>query len=86
MTMMKALRQLGVGATVHGMRSTFRDRAWEQTGTPREIAKLCLPHQVGNAMERAYARSDLLDRRRELMERWGRFCTGDAGRIVELCA
>ncbi|WP_285675148.1 tyrosine-type recombinase/integrase, partial [Paralimibaculum aggregatum] len=49
MTMTKALRQLGVGATVHGMRSTFRDWAWEQTGTPREIAELCLAHQVGNA-------------------------------------
>ena len=66
----------GVGAlarraetTVHGFRSTFRDWAGE-AGQPREVAEAALAHAVGDATERAYARSDLLDRRRELMDAW----------------
>ncbi|MCG7362870.1 tyrosine-type recombinase/integrase [Roseomonas sp. ACRSG] len=57
----------------HGFRSSFRDWCSEATSVPREIAEACLGHVVGNAVERAYARSDLLDKRRDLMERWGKF-------------
>jgi integrase len=64
------------GATTHGFRSSFRDWAAECTDTPREIAELALSHSVGTAVERAYARSTLFEKRRELMEAWGRYCIG----------
>ena len=56
-------------ATVHGLRSSFRDWAAEQ-GFPSEIAERCLMHRMGDAVERAYQRSDLLDLRRPLMQKW----------------
>jgi integrase len=62
------------GATVHGFRSSFRDWAGNETHFPREIAEQALAHQVGNGVEQAYRRSDALERRRELMAAWARFC------------
>ncbi len=56
------------GATAHGFRSSFRDQAGE-TGVEREIAELCLAHVVGDSNERIYARSDLLECRRPVMQR-----------------
>jgi len=73
------------GATVHGFRSSFRDWAAECTNTPREIAELALAHSVGSSVERAYARSTLFEKRAELMEAWGRYCTG-IGAVVPLRA
>jgi integrase len=72
----KFLRTLTRDATVHGFRSTFRDWAAEQTSIPREIAEMALAHRVGDDTEEAYRRSDLLNKRRDLMEVWGRHCTG----------
>jgi len=84
--MAAVLKRLNVPVTVHGFRSTFRDWASERTNAPREIAEMCLAHTVGNAVERAYARSDLFDKRRDLMEQWARFClsAGSKGDVVEL--
>jgi len=70
--------------TVHGFRSSFRDWAEERGGMPREIAELSLAHEVGNATERAYRRSDLLGKRRDLMERWARFCTPASAKVTEI--
>ncbi|SFH37258.1 Integrase [Palleronia marisminoris] len=71
MSMLMLLRRMGRGDyTVHGFRSTFRDWAAEEAGAPREVAEAALAHQFGSEIERAYARSDLLERRRELMGRW----------------
>lgn len=76
MSMLMLLRRMKVeGVTVHGFRSTFRDWASEVANAPREVAEMSLAHRVGNDVERAYARSDLLDRRRELMDRWSVFVT-----------
>ena len=61
-----------VGATTHGMRSAFRDWSSEVAKAPREVSEAVLSHVVGDRTERAYARSDLFDRRRELMTAWGR--------------
>lgn len=84
MAMLMLLRRMGVeGVTVHGFRSTFRDWAGEVAGAPREVAEMSLAHKVGNEVERAYARSDLLDRRRALMERWSQYVTGSEGQVVE---
>ena len=69
----RTLKASGLGdrATVHGMRSAFRD--WcADTGQPREVAEAALAHVVGG-VEGAYMRSDLLDRRRELMTAWAAY-------------
>lgn len=74
MAMLMLLRRMSVeGVTVHGFRSTFRDWASEVANVRREVAEMSLAHQVGSDVERAYARSDLLDQRRALMERWSAF-------------
>ena len=88
MTIFAPLKRMGVVCTVHGFRSTFRDWAAERTNIPSEIAELSLAHEVGNAVERAYRRSDLLGKRRKLMEAWARFClsAGESGKVVELGA
>lgn len=71
MSMLMLLRRIGIkGVTVHGFRSSFRDWAAEAANAPRELAEAALAHQVGSDVERAYARSDLLERRRELMKSW----------------
>ncbi len=72
------------GFTVHGFRSSFRDWCSESAKVDREVAEAALSHATGNAVERAYARSDLFDRRRELMDAWDRFVTGNSGDVVEL--
>lgn len=56
--------------TVHGFRSAFRDWSTEVAHAPREIAEAALAHAVGDAVERSYARSDALERRRALMQAW----------------
>ncbi len=77
MAMLMLLRRMKVeNITVHGFRSAFRDWASEQPNVSREIAELSLAHTVGSEVERAYARSDLLERRRELMSVWSLFVVG----------
>jgi len=74
MAMLMLLRRMQVeGVTVHGFRSTFRDWASESANAPREVAEMSLAHKVGSDVERAYARSDLLEKRRALMKQWSEF-------------
>jgi len=72
--MLILLRRLHPSATVHGFRATFKSWASEQTAFPREIIEMALGHAVGNVVERAYQRSDLLERRRALTVQWSQFC------------
>jgi integrase len=75
MAMSLVLRRMGrADVTVHGFRSTFRDWVAEKTSYPREMAELALAHSVGSAVEEAYFRSDLFDRRRALMQDWATWC------------
>ncbi|MGM0743577.1 MAG: tyrosine-type recombinase/integrase [Pseudomonadota bacterium] len=60
----------------HGLRSSFRDWAAERTNYPRDMAEIALAHTVGSDVERAYRRSDMLERRRVMMEEWARFVIG----------
>ena len=69
--------RLNLGGTLHGMRSSFRDWCGE-TGVAREVAEACLAHRIGSAAEQAYARSDLLQRRRRLMDAWAQYLTDAA--------
>ena len=84
MTLTKILRDRGLAerATVHGFRSAFRDWCAE-TGKPREIAEAALAHTVGG-VEGAYFRSDLLVRRRVLMDQWAEFLEAPGGKVVRL--
>ncbi len=71
MAMLMLLRRMKVeDITVHGFRSAFRDWTTEQPSYSRELAEMSLAHQVGSEVERAYARSDLLDKRRALLSEW----------------
>jgi integrase len=72
--MLSVLKSLRPELDVHGLRSSFRDWAAETTGFPREIAEAALAHVVGDSTERAYRRTDALERRRKMMEAWARFC------------
>jgi integrase len=85
MAMLMLLRRMKIeGVTVHGFRSTFRDWAAEAANAPREVAEMSLSHRVGSAVEQAYARSDLLEKRRNLMERWCGFVANSSGDVIEL--
>lgn len=70
------LKRMGLDGEVtpHGFRSSFRDWAGEVSTFPREVAEQALAHVVGDATERAYRRGDALEKRRRLMEAWGRYC------------
>jgi len=76
MTLTKVLRDMGVSYTAHGFRSTFRDWTAEQTSLPGEVAEAALAHTVPKAVEAAYRRTDFFDKRRELMNAWAGFATG----------
>jgi integrase len=89
MSLRKALaRHAGEGSTVHGLRSSFRTWADERTNFQREIKEVALAHAIGDATQAAYARSDVLEKRRKLMEAWATFLTAppisEAGRVVLL--
>lgn len=72
------------GLTTHGFRSSFRDWCSDSAKADREVAEAALSHATGNATEKAYARSDLFERRRTLMDAWSRYATGQSGDVVEL--
>ena len=72
MTLTKILRTVGLAdrATVHGFRTSFKTWTMEQTDTPWAVGEAALAHQLGGSVEQAYARSDLIVRRRTLMQQW----------------
>jgi integrase len=74
MSLLMTLRRMGFGhITAHGFRSSFRDWVAECTSFPSEVAELALAHTVSNAVEAAYRRGDLLEKRRLLMNEWARY-------------
>ena len=68
-----AMRRCGLDAVPHGFRSSFRDWTLEQTATPWAVAEAALAHVLGDSVASAYARSDLFERRRQLMQEWADF-------------
>lgn len=73
MTLSKLIKELGFDADVHGFRTSFRTWVQEQTDTPFEVAEAALAHAVGDAASRAYARSDVFQKRRRLMTEWSSY-------------
>jgi integrase len=83
MAMLELVRGMrGKGATVHGFRSTFRDWAAEQTSYPHEMCEIALAHTVGNKVEAAYRRGDMMEKRRRLMQDWATYCAQPATTVT----
>ncbi len=78
-TLPKMLQYLGIVAVAHGFRSSFRDWAAEETDHPREVIEAALAHVVQNKVEATYARSDLFERRRRVMNDWAAYLNGQRG-------
>jgi len=70
--------------TPHGFRATFRTWAEETTGFPHAVIEEAMGHQVGTRVERVYRRTDVLEKRRELMEAWAQYCEAKTGKVVSM--
>jgi len=86
MTLTAVMRRMKRAEVPHGFRSTFRDWAAERTSYPREVAEMALAHAIGNAVEAAYRRGDLFEKRARMMAEWARFCDAPApaGNVVAM--
>jgi integrase len=85
-TIQNLVKHVGGEITVHGFRSSFRDWAAERTNFPREVAEMALAHAIPNAVEAAYRRGDLFEKRRRLMDAWADYCGKPqaSGKVVAL--
>lgn len=76
-SLINLMNRLAPAYTVHGFRSTFSDWAAEETDYSHEMAEVCLAHAVGTQVARAYRRGDMLEKRRQLMQAWGLYVSGE---------
>jgi integrase len=67
--------------TIHGFRSSFSNWCHEQTAHSAHTIEISLAHNVGTEVERAYRRTDMINKRRQLMEQWSKFCTSPPAKI-----
>jgi integrase len=86
MTLSRHMERRGLDARPHGFRTSLRTWLAEATDAPHEVAEAMLAHVADGAVVRAYRRTDYLEQRRLLAERWGDFVTGGAGAVVKLAA
>lgn len=77
MAMDMLLRDLAPGYTPHGMRSSFRDWAGDETEFAKEVIEECMAHAVGDETERAYRRRDALRKRRDVLQAWSDYCLSE---------
>jgi integrase len=88
-TVLLLVKKLGLDATTHGFRSSFRDWGSDRTAYPREVLEAALAHENGNKTEKAYARSDHWEKRIRLMDEWARYLDsprGESGEVVSIRA
>ena len=83
-TMARLMERRGMEARPHGFRSSLRDWLAEATDAPREIAETILGHAAGGKVELSYRRTDYLEQRRTLLQRWADHVTGKSGKVIEL--
>jgi integrase len=84
MAMAMILRRRSLDVTVHGFRSAFRDWAGERTAYPDDVCEAALAHIVASKSKAAYFRTDLFEKRRQLMEDWSVFCERTEPNNVEV--
>ena len=73
MSLTAVMRRMQTDAVPHGLRASFRNWTAEETSYPNEVAEMALAHKVGNAVEAAYRRGDLFEKRRSMMQDWSNF-------------
>mgnify|MGYP001252220618 CR=1 FL=1 len=83
-TFNKLMKELGLEVHAHGFRTSFRTWTQEKTNYPREIAETALAHSLKDKAEAAYARSDLLEKRAEMMEAWAQFINSSGSEVVQI--
>ncbi|HEX3417212.1 MAG TPA: site-specific integrase [Stellaceae bacterium] len=87
MALAMLLRRMDVDATAHGFRTSFRTWCSDVAHVPFEVAEGCLSHKIGSTVSRAYARSDMLERRRPVMAAWANYVSAnDTPNVVALDA
>jgi integrase len=89
LSLTRMLERMGRNVTVHGFRSAFMDWAHDTTAFPKVVIDQALAHAVGDKVEAAYRRGELLEKRRKLMEAWSRYCASKpavdvSGKVVSL--
>jgi len=84
MTMSKLVKELGFPVDIHGFRTSFRTWVQEQTNTAHEVAERALAHKTTNKVEAAYARSDLFEKRRKLMDAWASYLSDNQENLISL--
>lgn len=77
-------KRLKIDATIHGMRSAFKDWVAETTNYPNEVSEMALAHSISNQTEAAYRRGELLGKRRSMMQDWSDFVQGTEEKVVTL--
>ena len=83
-TFNKLIKDLGLDVHAHGFRTSFRTWTQEKTNYPREIAEAALAHSLSDKAEAAYARSDLLEKRAEMMEAWAQFLSASGSDVIQI--
>ena len=83
-TMSRHMERLGLEARPHGFRTSLRTWLAEATDAPHEVAEAMLAHAADSGVVRAYRRTDFLEQRLALTERWADHLTGGAGQVVKL--
>ena len=86
MVFLMLLRRMKQDITAHGFRSSFRDWASERTNIPRDVCEAALAHSLRDKTEAAYKRTDLFEKRRELMSLWTKFATEEHGEVITIHA
>lgn len=75
----------GEAAVPHGLRASFRTWVAERTTFDSDMAEIALFHKIGNKTTQAYARADMIEKRRRMMQAWGEFLAGaKGGNVVKL--
>ena len=85
--LLKALKRLRPGTTVHGLRRSFGKWCEEATDFRSDVSEKSLAHSIGSITERSYKDTQLLDKRRVLMQAWCDYCDGSpspADKVIEI--
>ncbi|MDS9467927.1 integrase arm-type DNA-binding domain-containing protein [Paracoccus sp. MBLB3053] len=83
-TLLKLVRENGYDIDIHGFRTSFRTWTQEKTTFPREVAEAALAHTIKDKAEAAYARSELMDKRRALGEAWAMYLAQESAKVVRI--